>query len=165
MRRSSCPRSLRPLGHTRNQPWPWTLPRRGKEATQPGPLLPRAGMDVPASGSPGAPLLYSSGCLMAWTGSQLSVAHTSGAGRVLPPQRSACGPCAGHLSGVRRVGPAGGGAQHTLSIGAGLPRLLSVLFHAALDHVVLTSAALHQQEPSPGIENPSAVQSLSIPSS
>lgn len=59
----------------------------------------------------------------------------------------------------------GVGDQHTLSIGAGLPRLLSVLFHPALDHVVLTSAALHQQEPSPGIENPSAVQSLGIPSS
>ena len=44
-------------------------------------------------------------------------------------------------------------------------RLLSVLlFHPALDHVVLSSAALRQREPSPGTENPGTVQSLSIPS-
>lgn len=78
-----------------NRPWPWTLPRRGKEAAQPGPLLPRAGMDVPASGSPGAPLLWSSGCLDGPDGlPAFSSSHSSGEGRVLLPQqvRAACGP-------------------------------------------------------------------------
>ena len=103
-----------------NRPWPWTLPHRGKEAAQPGPLLPRAGMDVPASGSPGAPLLCSSGCLDGPDGLQRSVAHTP-QGRGVSFCRSTWAPRAGHLSRVRRVGPAGRGDQHTPSIGARLP--------------------------------------------
>ena len=60
------------------------------------------------------------GVSMARTGSQRSVAHTP-QGRGVSFCRSRCAPRAGHLSRVRRVGPAGRGDQHTPSIGARLP--------------------------------------------